>query len=157
MKVELWVIGKTQETYLETGAALYEKRLKHYLPFLVQVLPDVKNPGKMTPPMLKIREGELVLDKLKPEDWLILLDEAGKQLGSEEFARFMDKKLLQSQRRLIFLIGGAFGFSDAVYARSNEQLSLSKMTFNHQMVRLFFLEQIYRAMTILNNEPYHNP
>ncbi len=157
MKVELWVIGKNQENYLEVGTALYEKRLKHYLPFTVQVLPDIKNPGKLTTPVLKTREGELVLNKLKSEDWLILLDEAGKQMKSEEFAGFLDKKLQQSQRRLIFLIGGAFGFSEAVYARANEQLSLSRMTFNHQMVRLFFLEQLYRGMTILHHEPYHNP
>jgi 23S rRNA (pseudouridine1915-N3)-methyltransferase len=156
MKVELWVIGKIQEAYLETGTLHYEKKLKHYLPFQVQSIPDIKNPGKMNSTMLRTKEGESILEKIKPEDWLILLDEGGKQMGSEEFAVFLDKKLQMSQRRLIFLIGGAFGFSDAVYARANEKLSLSKMTFTHQMVRLFFLEQLYRAMAILNHEPYHN-
>jgi 23S rRNA (pseudouridine1915-N3)-methyltransferase len=157
MKVELWVIGKNQEEYLETGILRYEKRLKHYLPFQIFTVPDIKNPGKMSAAMLRTKEGETILEKIKPEDWLILLDEGGKQMGSQDFALFIDKKLQLGQRRLIFLIGGAFGFSDSVYARANEKLSLSKMTFTHQMVRLFFLEQLYRAMTILKSEPYHNP
>lgn len=156
MKVELWAIGKTNERYLEEGMALYEKRLKHYLPFQWTVLPDIKGAGNLSEQQLKAKEGESTLSKLKDDDLLILLDERGCSFSSEGFATYLDKKLQQSQRRLVFLIGGAYGFSDALYERANDQLSLSSMTFSHQMVRLFFLEQLYRAMTILRNEPYHN-
>lgn len=157
MKVELWVIGKTNERYLEDGMALYEKRLKHYLPFQWTVAPDVKGAGSFSGQQIKVKEGEIILSKIKEDDLLILLDERGRVLSSEGFAAYLDKKLQQTQRRLVFLIGGAYGFSDALYARANDQLSLSAMTFSHQMVRLFFIEQLYRAMTILRNEPYHNP
>lgn len=156
MKVELWAIGKTNERYLEDGMALYEKRLKHYLPFQWSILPDIKGAGSLSAQQLKAKEGESILSKLKDDDLLILLDERGRSFSSGGFATYLDKKLQQSQRRLIFLIGGAYGFSDALYERANDQLSLSSMTFSHQMVRLFFLEQLYRAMTILRNEPYHN-
>lgn len=156
MKVELWAIGKTNERYLEDGMALYEKRLKHYLPFQWSVLPDIKGAGSLSAQQVKAKEGESILSKLKDDDLLILLDERGRSLSSEGFATYLDKKLQQSQRRLIFLIGGAYGFSDALYERAQDQLSLSSMTFSHQMVRLFFMEQLYRAMTILRNEPYHN-
>lgn len=156
MKVEFWVIGKTNEKYLEQGIELYQKRLRHYLPFTMIVLPDIRGGGKLTPEQLKSREGEMILSKTGAEDLLILLDERGSQLRSEEFANFMEAKLQAPFRRLIFLVGGAYGFDAAVYQRANEQLALSRMTFSHQMVRLFFLEQLYRAMTILRNEPYHN-
>ena len=136
--------------------ALYEKRLKHYLPFQWSVLPDIKGAGSLSAQQVKAKEGESILSKLKDDDLLILLDERGRALSSEGFATYLDKKLQQSQRRLIFLIGGAYGFSDALYERAKDQLSLSSMTFSHQMVRLFFMEQLYRAMTILRNEPYHN-
>lgn len=156
MKTECWAIGKTQEKYLETGTALYLKRLRHYLPFQFVALPDIRGAGKLSPEQVKLKEGEGVLGKLRPDDLLILLDEGGRQYSSEAFARFLDRQLQRPHRRLIFLIGGAWGFSDAVYERADDQLSLSTMTFSHQMVRLFFLEQLYRAMTILRNEPYHN-
>lgn len=156
MKVELWAIGKTNERYLEEGMALYEKRLKHYLPFQWSVVPDIKGAGSLSAQQVKAKEGESILSKLKDDDLLILLDERGRSFSSEGFATYLDKKLQQSQRRLIFLIGGAYGFSDALYERAKDQLSLSSMTFSHQMVRLFFMEQLYRAMTILRNEPYHN-
>lgn len=156
MKTECWAIGKTQEKYLEPGMALYLKRLRHYLPFQFVVLPDIRGAGKLSPEQVKTKEGEGVLGKLRPDDLLILLDEGGRQYSSEAFARFLDRQLQRPHRRLIFLIGGAWGFSEAVYERADEQLSLSTMTFSHQMVRLFFLEQLYRAMTILRNEPYHN-
>jgi 23S rRNA (pseudouridine1915-N3)-methyltransferase len=156
MKVELWAIGKTNERYLEEGMALYEKRLKHYLPFQWMVVPDIKGAGSLSAQQVKTKEGESILSKLKDDDLLILLDERGRSFSSEGFATYLDKKLQQSQRRLIFLIGGAYGFSDALYERAKDQLSLSSMTFSHQMVRLFFMEQLYRAMTILRNEPYHN-
>lgn len=157
MKVELWGIGKTNERYIEEGMALYEKRLKHYLPFQWVIVPDIKGAGSLSAQQVKAKEGESILSKLKDDDLLILLDERGRSLSSEGFAGYLDKKLQHSQRRLVFLIGGAYGFSEALYHRANDQLSLSSMTFSHQMVRLFFLEQLYRAMTILRNEPYHNP
>lgn len=156
MKVETWCIGKTADDYLRDGIARYAKRLPHYLPFELDILPDVKNAGKLTPEQLKAKEGDLVLARLKPQDGLFLLDERGKQFGSEELAHWLDGQLQMPYRRLIFLVGGAFGFDEAVYARANGQLSLSRMTFSHQMIRLFWLEQLYRAMTILKNEPYHN-
>ncbi|GAB4497207.1 MAG: 23S rRNA (pseudouridine(1915)-N(3))-methyltransferase RlmH [Saprospiraceae bacterium] len=155
MKVELWAIGKTSEKYLEAGIEIFEKRLKNYLPFTWTILPDVKL--KTTDgAKLKHEEGKMLLAKLTPDDYLVLLDERGQAFTSVELSRWLERRLASSQRRLIFLIGGAFGFSPEVYARANEQLALSKMTFSHQMVRLFFLEQLYRAMTILKNEPYHN-
>lgn len=155
MKVEVWAIGKTSENYLETGIAIFEKRLKNYLPFQWLVLPGVKT--KTTDgQLLRQEEGKLVLSKLNDEDFLVLLDERGKHFSSVELATWMQQRLNASHRRLIFLIGGAFGFSPEIYARANAELSLSRLTFSHQMVRLFFLEQLYRAMTILRNEPYHN-
>ncbi len=155
MKIELWAIGKTAEPYLETGIAIFEKRLKNYLPFAWIILPDVKmKTADVT--LLKKKEGELILSKLHSDDYLVLLDEQGQQFTSVELARWIERRLSTSHRRMVFLIGGAFGFAPEVYARAQEQLALSKLTFSHQMVRLFFAEQLYRAMTILKNEPYHN-
>jgi len=155
MKVELWAIGKTSEKYLQAGIDIYDKRLRNYLPFSFVILPDVKI--KTTDgARLKQEEGKMVLDKIAPDDYLVLLDEQGRETTSTGLADWMQRRLSASNRRLIFLTGGAFGFSPDVYARANEQLSLSKLTFSHQMARLFFLEQLYRAMTILKNEPYHN-
>lgn len=156
MKLELWLIGKTNEKYLSEGIALYEKRLKRYLPFQIEIIPDVKNAKNLPSTQLKIKEGELIHKRIKNEDFLILLDEKGDSLSSRDFANYLEKKLANSRKRIIFLVGGAFGFSKEIYSRANAKLSLSKMTFSHQMIRLFFLEQLYRAMTILRNEPYHN-
>lgn len=156
MKVEFWLIGKTAFSYLDEGMAIYEKRLGHYLPYQSVVLPDPKNAKNLPPDLLKQKEGEVVLSRLKPDDFLVLLDEWGKLLTSMEFAVFMEQKLQLSQKRLIFLVGGAWGFSDEIYQRCEFRLSLSKMTFSHQMIRLFFIEQLYRAMTILRGENYHN-
>ncbi len=156
MKVEFWVIGKTNEKYLEEGIAIYRKRLRRYLPFHLEVIPDIRGGGKLPTEQLKSQEGASILKKIGPDDGLILLDEQGRQFRSEEFATFIDQKLQAPFRRLIFLVGGAYGFDQDVYQRANEQLALSRMTFSHQMIRLFFLEQLYRAMTILRNEPYHN-
>jgi 23S rRNA (pseudouridine1915-N3)-methyltransferase len=156
VKVECWFIGKTADRYLQEGIDKYAKRLPHYLPFVQAVLPDIKNGGKLQPEQLKAKEAELVLNRLKPQDGLILLDERGKQYTSNELAYWLDGQLQAPYRRLIFLVGGAFGFDESIYQRANGKLSLSKMTFSHQMVRLFCLEQLYRAMTILRNEPYHN-
>lgn len=155
MKIELWAIGKTAEKYLETGMEIFEKRLRHYLPFHLVVLPDGK--AKTSDgAQLKKEEGKLLLAKLASDDYLVLLDEHGQEFTSVGLAQWLERRLTASNRKMVFLIGGAFGFSPDVYARSNEQIALSKLTFSHQMVRLFFLEQLYRAMTILRHEPYHN-
>ncbi|GJM32495.1 MAG: ribosomal RNA large subunit methyltransferase H [Saprospiraceae bacterium] len=156
MKVSLWLIGKTNESYLDTGISIFQKRLERYLPFNIETWPDVKNAAKFSPQLLKEKEGEMILDKLKKEDFLILLDEKGKMYSSEDFAKHLEQLLQRSHRRLIFLVGGAYGFSNPLYERANAKIALSKMTFSHQMVRLFFVEQLYRALTILKNEPYHN-
>lgn len=156
LKVHVYYIGKTTESYLREGEAIYVKRLRHYLPVTFEVLPDVKNAGKLRPDQLKSKEGELILSRLKNDDGLILLDEGGKQFGSVAFAGWLDQQLQRPYKRLVFLVGGAFGFSPEVYARANGKLSLSKMTFSHQMIRLFFAEQLYRGMTILRGEKYHN-
>lgn len=156
MKVEFWLIGKTAFPYLDEGMAVYEKRLGHYLPYSTIVLPDVKNAGNMQPDLLKQKEGEIVIARLKKDDLLVLLDERGKQYTSLEFAVFMEQKLQLSAKKMVFLVGGAWGFSEGVYQRADFKISLSKMTFSHQMVRLFFMEQLYRAMTILRGESYHN-
>ena len=155
MKIELWAIGKTNEKYLEAGIGIFEKRLKNYLPFSLVVLPNIKV-KTIDSQLITKEEGKLILSKLAPDDWLVLLDEQGQQFTSMELSRWLERRLGDSRRKMVFLIGGAFGFSPDVYARSNESLALSKLTFSHQMVRLFCLEQLYRAMTILKNEPYHN-
>lgn len=156
MKVELWVIGNTAFDYLKEGTAIYEKRLKHYLPFEYKIIPDVKQAKNMPKPLLKEKEGALLLQKIDKGDWLILLDEQGKEFSSVKFASYLDNQLQQSYKKLIFVVGGAYGFSEAVYKRANTKISLSKMTFSHQMIRLFVLEQLYRAMSILRNLPYHH-
>ena len=156
MKIEVWAIGKTSEPYLDTGIAIFEKRLKNYLPFAFVVLPGAKiktTDGQV----MKQEEAKVVLGKLSTDDFLVLLDENGKQFSSQELAQWVEQRLNSSQRRMVLLIGGAFGFTPELYARANAQLSLSRLTFSHQMVRVFLLEQLYRAMTILRNEPYHNP
>ncbi|HHM21634.1 MAG TPA: 23S rRNA (pseudouridine(1915)-N(3))-methyltransferase RlmH [Bacteroidetes bacterium] len=156
MKSELWYIGKTSFPFLSEGVQLYEKRLKHYLSFETILIPHIKNANKLPPRQLKEKEGEAVLDRLNKNDFLVLLDERGKQYTSVEFSKFVENKFRSGHRRLVFLIGGAYGFSKKIYNRADHQLSLSKMTFSHQMIRLFFLEQLFRAMTILRGEPYHN-
>lgn len=157
MKVQVYYIGKTQEEYLREGHRVYTDRLRHYLPVAFGIIPDIKKAGKLPPAELRKREGERLLAQLSPGDHLVLLDEGGKQLTSMDFATWIDKKLQQSAHRLVFVVGGAYGFDDAVRRRADATLSLSKMTFSHQMVRLFFAEQLYRAMSILRGEKYHNP
>jgi 23S rRNA (pseudouridine1915-N3)-methyltransferase len=155
MKIELWVIGKTDFDYLKQGIVLYEKRLKHYAPYEMVVLNDVKNPP-LSIEALKTKEGEVILGKIQKDDFLILLDENGVQWTSVDFSHFIEKKQVDSVKRLVFQIGGAYGFSEAVYQRANLKMSLSKMTFSHQMIRLFFVEQLYRVFTIIKGEKYHN-
>ena len=156
MKVSLYLIGKTDEGFVKTAVDLFEKRLKHYLPFSIITLPDIKNAGKISQLELKTKEGELLLKQFNNADLVVLLDDKGKQYTSVEFAAYFQQQMNSGVKNLCFVIGGAFGFSDAVYARANSKLSLSKMTFTHQMIRILFVEQCYRAMTILKGESYHH-
>ena len=154
MKIALITIGKTNEKYLDDGMAIYLKRLKHYCHFEVLELKDVK--AFSSNEDLKKAEAELILTKLKIDDCLVLLDEHGKEVTSRAFAQFIEKRSMDSGRRIVFLVGGAFGVADLIKEKSEYQLSLSQMTFSHQMIRLFFVEQLYRAFTIIKNEKYHN-
>ncbi len=155
MKIEFWAIGKTERGWVEDGAAVYASRLKKYGAFEAVVLPDVREKS-LEPELLKRREGEAILKRLEPTDFLVLLDERGAEFSSRAFAEWIEKLQISGPKRLIFLVGGAFGFSAEVYSRANFQLSLSKMTMPHQMIRIVFLEQLFRAFSILKNEPYHN-
>lgn len=156
MKISLLVIGKTDARYFVEAIQEYEKRLEHYIPFEIQVIPDLKNTKSLTVDQQKEKEGELILKSLQPGDYLVLLDERGKEYSSMQFATYIEKKTHTVSKRLVFVIGGPYGFSQAVYDKASEKLTLSRMTFSHQMIRLVFVEQLYRAMTILNNEPYHH-
>lgn len=156
MKIELLVIGKTDQPYLQKGIAIFQDRLKHYTPFDFRIIPDIKNSKNLSELEQKKREGELILKQLQPSDELILLDENGKQYSSVQMANTIEKKLINGTRKAIYVIGGPYGFSDEVYQRANEKVSLSPMTFSHQMVRLIFVEQLYRAFTIIKGEPYHH-
>lgn len=156
MEIILSVVGKTTIKYVKAGIDEYLSRLKHYIPYKIVEIADVKRTSGMTEEKQKIAEGEKILAGITPADLLILLDERGKEFRSLEFANWMEKQMLSGRKRLIFAVGGPYGFSQAVYDRADGKISLSKMTFNHEMVRLFFTEQLYRAMTILNQEPYHH-
>ena len=149
-------VGKTDDDFYAQAIDVFRKRLGFYLPFDMEFVPDLKNTKNLSEKEQKNLEGEGILNRLQPGDYVVLLDDKGKQYSSTEFARFIEKKSHSVPKRLVFVVGGPYGFSDDVYARANEKLSLSKMTFTHQMVRLVFVEQLYRAMTILNNEPYHH-
>lgn len=155
MTTTLLFVGKTTDAHIEALCQDYLKRLTHYLPVKVQVIPELRNTKAMTPDQQKQAEGELILRAVPQSAELILLDEHGKEYRSIEFAQQIQKKM-SSGRDIFFAIGGPYGFSQAVYARANSKISLSQMTFSHQMVRLFLIEQIYRAMTILRGEPYHH-
>lgn len=155
MKTELILVSKTTDKHLAAGIDDYVSRICHYLPFSITVIPELKNTKNMTEELQKVREGELILQKIQPSDTVVLLDEHGKEFRSIEFADWLQKKQ-NTARRLVFVIGGPYGFSESIYKRADEQLSLSKMTFSHQMVRLLFVEQIYRACTIIKGEPYHH-
>lgn len=155
MTTTLLFVGKTTDAHIEAMCQEYLKRLTHYLPVKVQVIPELRNTKALTPEQQKQAEGELILRAVTPSTELILLDEHGKEYRSVEFAQVMQKKM-SAGRDVVFAIGGPYGFSEAVYERANGKISLSQMTFSHQMVRLFLIEQIYRAMTILRGEPYHH-
>lgn len=156
MKIVLVVIGKTDEAYLEQGIAKYVNRLVHYIPFELKVLSDVKRNKNISFEQQKKMEGELLLQQFLPGDEVFLLDEKGKHFSSRSFSEFIDKKVMIGIKRLVFVIGGPYGFSPEVYDRANGKVSLSNMTFSHQMVRLVFVEQLYRAMSIIKGEPYHH-
>lgn len=156
MKVTFLVIGKTDQKYLQEGIKIFEKRLGHYLPYEMKIIPDIKNNRKLSENQQKEKEGELILQQVQNSDTLILMDERGEMYDSIQFSKFIEKKMVMGTRNLFFVIGGPYGFSPTVYERCNGKISLSRMTFSHQMVRLIFVEQLYRAMTILKNEPYHH-
>lgn len=156
MKILLVVIGKTDENYLQTGIDIFTKRLKHYIPFEMKVIPDLKKTKNLSADQQKALEGDLLEQTFQPGDQIVLLDEKGKEFTSVKFSNFIEKKMVSGLKRLVFVIGGPYGFSDKIYNLSHSKIALSQMTFSHQMVRLVFVEQVYRAMTILRNEPYHH-
>ncbi|MBG49516.1 MAG: 23S rRNA (pseudouridine(1915)-N(3))-methyltransferase RlmH [Pseudozobellia sp.] len=156
MTIKLLAIGKTDSKALSQLISEYEKRLVHYIKFELEIIADIKNSKNLSEAQQKEKEGELILKKLNPTDVLVLLDENGKQFNSEAFSEYLQKKMNAGIKQLVIAIGGPYGFSETVYSRAQGKISLSKMTFSHQMVRLFATEQIYRAFTILRNEPYHH-
>ena len=156
MKFTLLVVGKTVEKHYIAAINDYTERTKHYTSFDIEVIPELKNTKSLSMEQQKEKEGELILKALQPGDVVVLLDEHGKEFRSIEFANWIERKMHTVNKRLVFIIGGPYGFSQAVYGVAQEKISLSKMTFSHQMIRLIFVEQLYRAMTILNNGPYHH-
>ncbi len=156
MKIKLIVIGKTDKPYLQDGIDIFIKRIPHYIGFDYVILPDIKNTKKLSEAQQKEKEGLQILAQLGAQDELILLDEKGKEFRSVDFANFLEKKMVNSSKNIVFCIGGPYGFSDEVYQKALGKVSLSKMTFSHQMVRLIFCEQLYRALSILKGEPYHH-
>jgi 23S rRNA (pseudouridine1915-N3)-methyltransferase len=156
MKIVLIAVGKTDASYLQEAITVYEKRLTHYIPFEFEIIPDLKNAKNLSEEQQKEQEGEKIKRLIKPGDHVVLLDEKGKEFTSVGFSGYLEKTSGSGFKRLVFVIGGPYGFSKELYDLATEKISLSKMTFSHQMVRLFFIEQLYRAQTILNNEPYHH-
>jgi len=156
MKIKLLTIGATPKNYLLEGEVLFDKRIKNYIAFEKIEIPDVRNAKSLSKEQIKSEEGRLILHKIQSSDVVVLLDERGKELRSVEFADWMQQIMNQGPKQIVFVVGGPYGFSEEVYARANRKLSLSQMTFSHQMIRLFFMEQLYRAFSILNNEPYHH-
>lgn len=156
MKIVFLVIGKTDESYLDTGISKYIKRLEHYVPFEMKIIPDIKNRKTLTEEQQKKAEGELILSNINIGDDLVLLDENGKTFSSVAFSQWIEKQMNITSKRMIFVVGGPYGFSKEVYAKAKFKISLSEMTFSHQMIRLIFVEQLYRAFTIIKGEPYHH-
>lgn len=156
MKVKLIVVGKTKKAFLLEGEKEYQKRLKRYIDLEVIELPDVKNAKKRSEEEIKREESKSILNKIAPSDYVELLDEQGKEYTSVKFAKHLEKYFLHGSQSLVFVVGGPYGFHEDVYQRANSKLSLSRLTFSHQMIRLFFFEQLYRGMTILKGEPYHH-
>lgn len=156
MRITLLTMGKTDVAWVREGLALYLSRLSHYIPFSLSEIPELKNASSLSREQIKLKEGELLLSQIKTSDDVILLDEKGRQYRSVEFAEFLKNKMSHSGRDIVFVVGGAYGFSEALYARATGKMSLSAMTFSHQMVRTIFAEQLYRAFTIIKGEPYHH-
>lgn len=156
MKITLLTVGKTDRDWVRQGLDIYLSRLKHYIPFSLTEIPELKNVSAFTKDQIKIKEGSLILKNIRPNDEVILLDERGKMFTSIEFASLIKDRMDYASRDIVFVIGGAYGFSEEVYSRANSKISLSKMTFSHQMVRTIFAEQLYRAFTIIKGEPYHH-
>ncbi len=156
MKITLILVGKTNKDYIKQAVEVYVKRLKHYVPFDIVLIADLKNAKKLSFQQIKQKEGEMILNALSTSMEVVLLDEGGKEFSSRGFSKFIEKKTIAGCKHLVFVIGGAYGFSDAVYNRANQKMSLSQMTFSHQMVRMIFVEQLYRAFTIIKGEPYHH-
>ena len=156
MKGVLIVVGKTTDKRFEAITQEYIERIRHYIPFTVEVIPELKNTKGLSQDEQKKREGELIQKNLQPGDYVVLLDEHGSERSSMDFASWIQKKMAAGPKRLVFIVGGPYGFSNAIHQKGNEEISLSRMTLSHQMIRMFFVEQIYRAMTILNGEPYHH-
>ena len=156
MKIVLAVVGKTTNGYLRQGIDEYTSRLSHYIPFSIEYIDDVKNTRNLSEQQQKTAEGKSILAMLDKGDYVVLLDEHGKEFTSVQFSKYIEKRMASGARRMVLVVGGPYGFSQDVYDRANELLSLSKMTFPHEMIRLLFTEQLYRAMTIINHEPYHH-
>jgi 23S rRNA (pseudouridine1915-N3)-methyltransferase len=156
MKIELWVVGKTGQEFVDRGLTEFCGRIKHYLPFELQVIPDLKNTKNLSPQQIKERESELILNLIRTGDCLVLLDEHGREFTSLQFSKYLERKMHTVSKSLIFIIGGPYGFSQKVEEIAHEKIALSRMTFSHQLVRLIFAEQLYRALTILTHEPYHH-
>ena len=156
MKIVLFVVGKTKEKYLLEGIYQYQRRIMNYINFEICEIPNIKNTKNISNSDLMKKEGDLILNKIQNSDYLILLDEKEKMFSSSSFAKKIQSWMLSGKKKIVFVVGGAYGFSQDVYNRANEKISLSRLTFSHQMVRLFFVEQLYRGYTILNNEPYHH-
>lgn len=156
MKITLLTVGKTDKDWVRQGMDIYVSRLKHYIPFSVVEIPELKNVSSLSKDQIKTREGELILKNIRPTDDLILLDERGKEYTSVELAKVIQDKISYAGKDIVYVIGGAYGFSEEVYRRADSKMSLSRMTFSHQMVRAIFVEQIYRAFTIMRGEPYHH-
>ena len=156
MQIKLIAIGKTDDKQLQQLIEQYQKRLKHYIKFDLDIIPDIKNVKNLSEKEQREKEGNLILKRISPTDVLILLDENGKQFSSVDFSTYLQKKMNAGIKQLVFVIGGPYGFSETIYQKAQGKISLSKMTFSHQMIRLFIVEQIYRGFTILKNEPYHH-
>ena len=156
MQIELIVVGKTDSKEVGALVEMYQKRINHYCRFAITTIPDLRNTKSLTTGQQNQSEGERILAQLTESDYVVLLDERGAEFRSVEFSEWIRKRMVSGLKRLVFVIGGPYGFSEEVYKRANQQISLSKMTFSHQIVRAIFTEQIYRAFTIMNNEPYHH-
>ncbi|MFA6199588.1 MAG: 23S rRNA (pseudouridine(1915)-N(3))-methyltransferase RlmH [Bacteroidales bacterium] len=156
MNIKLVVVGKTEEKYLKEGIDIFEKRLKFYIPYEMIIIPSLKDTKNLSPQMVKEKEGELIIKQVSKADKVVLFDEMGEEFRSIEYANFLQKNMNAGIKTMCFVVGGAFGFSDEVYKIANLKIAMSKMTFSHQMIRLMIVEQLYRAFTILKNEPYHN-